>query len=101
VEVQPETRRVVVTTDPDRLLARGLALGDCRWYELPVADEVVEVQVRYRGRRIRCRVELDEGRARVELEEPARALAPGQSAVFYRGDLVLGGGVILGREGAA
>ena len=38
----------------------------------------------------------DEGpaRARVRFDAPQRAVTPGQSVVFYRGDLVVGGGVI-------
>jgi tRNA-specific 2-thiouridylase len=35
-----------------------------------------------------------DGRLLVELETPFAGLAPGQSAVFYRGDRVVGGGVI-------
>ena len=39
---------------------------------------------------------LDDGVAELVLENEQRAIAPGQSAVFYRGDEVLGGGVIRG-----
>jgi tRNA-specific 2-thiouridylase len=54
-----------------------------------------DVQVRYRSRPSRARVVgLGGGRARVELSRPVEAVAPGQCAVFYRGDEVLGGGWI-------
>ena len=45
-------------------------------------------------------VRIADGRARVEMERPIRAVAPGQSAVFYAPDgRVLGGGVIQKEEG--
>ncbi len=41
---------------------------------------------------------LDDGRARVMYDEPQWAPAPGQGAVFYQGDVVMGGGVISGEN---
>lgn len=52
-------------------------------------------KIRYRQADQDCRVELDaEGKARVQFDRPQRAITPGQSIVFYRGDVCLGGGVI-------
>lgn len=54
-----------------------------------------EVAIRYRHKAVSCTVEaLSENRFKVILKKPERAITPGQSAVFYDGDLVLGGGVI-------
>jgi tRNA-specific 2-thiouridylase len=53
----------------------------------------VSVQVRHRGRPLEAEVELDGVGARVALSEQVVA-APGQAAVFYDGDAVLGGGWI-------
>jgi tRNA-uridine 2-sulfurtransferase len=53
------------------------------------------VKTRYRQRDLECSVDVrTAGRARVALRRPARAITPGQYAVFYRGDLCLGGGII-------
>lgn len=53
-----------------------------------------EVAVRYRGATTRARVEAAPEGARVRFDEDVYAVVPGQVAVFYRGDEVLGGGVI-------
>ena len=56
----------------------------------------LEVQLRYRGAAVSVRelTRLPGGRARIALGEPFRGLAPGQSAVLYRHDVVVGGGII-------
>ncbi len=59
---------------------------------LPLSCDVV---VRYRGEPHRCRIcGASAGRLRVTFEEPVTAVVPGQFAVFYAGDRVLGGGRI-------
>ena len=52
-------------------------------------------KIRYGRRVAACRVlPLGDEQARVEFDEPQRAVTPGQSVVFYEGDYVLGGGII-------
>jgi tRNA-uridine 2-sulfurtransferase len=54
-----------------------------------------EVQIRHRGRAVGATARpLDSGRWAVETDDPVWAAAPGQAAVFYRGEIVLGGGRI-------
>ena len=58
------------------------------------------VRIRYRSRPLFCRVRrLGDGRLFVRLLEPASAIAPGQSAVFYDGRRVLGGAFIASQRG--
>jgi tRNA-uridine 2-sulfurtransferase len=63
----------------------------------PAADEFrAEVQIRHRGRVALATVtQLPSGKWQVRTDEPVWAAAPGQAAVFFRGDVVLGGGRIV------
>src|SRR5206468_10780011 len=55
----------------------------------------VTIKIRYSHPGTRATVmQLEDGRAHVRLHDPQRAVTPGQAAVFYDGDIVLGGGWI-------
>jgi len=61
----------------------------------PAHDFRCTVKTRYRQPDQECRVTvLDDGRVRVHADAAQRAVTPGQSAVFYDGEVCLGGGVI-------
>lgn len=93
VGIEPATRRVVVA-DEGALWHRGLVAEGCTWLEAPQAEEAVSVRTRHRGPRVPGRVVIEGDVAHVHLHEPTRAIAPGQAAVVYRGEQVLGGGTI-------
>ncbi|MEQ1571689.1 MAG: tRNA 2-thiouridine(34) synthase MnmA [Myxococcota bacterium] len=97
LRVEPATRRVVVTTDPARLGAMGLRASRGVWHARPEPGESVGVRVRHRGRINPATVDIaDDGSFTARFDEPVRAVAPGQAAVVYRGERVLGGGWIGG-----
>ena len=80
-----------------RLAATGARLGGVSWIAgaAPPAPVRARVQVRYRHAGATASIETEaDGRARIRFDEPVIAVAPGQAAVFYDGDAVLGGGWI-------
>jgi tRNA-specific 2-thiouridylase len=79
----------------DDLLASGALLKDATFAQGVSVPFECEVAVRYRGRAMPARVEaLGAGQLTVRFAEPVHAVVPGQVAVFYQGDRVLGGGTI-------
>ena len=92
VDIQPETRRVVVGTKDD-LLSVGMTVGAVNWIEPPESEAIeAEVQIRYRAHAVPCVIRsLGPGRCEVHFVQSCSAVTPGQAAVFYRGDQVLGG----------
>jgi tRNA-specific 2-thiouridylase len=102
-----EPRYVVELRDPNTavlgtredLAAGGCELAEVNWTggEPPAGSFEAEVQVRHRAAAVPARVEvLSRGSARVRFGRPVTAVAPGQSAAVYRGEELLGGGVIQG-----
>ncbi|MGA9161120.1 MAG: tRNA 2-thiouridine(34) synthase MnmA [Actinomycetota bacterium] len=97
LEVDPVANRVVV--GPGELLARSGAIADrVSWVAgEPPSDGPFEadVKIRYRGEDVPAVVEPAGDRIRIEFRTPQRGVAPGQSAVVYRGPELLGGGRIV------
>lgn len=66
---------------------------------LPAAPVRCKARIRYHHPEQPCTViPLSGDRVRVVFDEPVRAITPGQAAVFYDGDTVLGGGTITSAE---
>jgi tRNA-specific 2-thiouridylase len=95
IEIDDETKRVVVGMK-DELSCIGLSARGVNWLELPKSKEfAAEVQIRYRAPAFPCVIRTDSDDAcEVRFNAPFAAVTPGQAAVFYRGDQVLGGGWI-------
>jgi tRNA-specific 2-thiouridylase len=103
LQVEAGSQRVVVGTDEE--LFRDRCIVDrIRWipFERPVGEVRAQVRIRstHEGAAATVR-DLGGRRAEVLFDEPQRAIAPGQAAVAYDGDLVLGGGWIASESGVA
>jgi len=91
------TRRVTVGDD-SALRARTCFTRDNNWIavESPCSGMRVEAKIRHKHVAAPATLFPDAELVRVEFDEPQRAITPGQAAVFYQGDVVVGGGWIEG-----
>jgi tRNA-specific 2-thiouridylase len=89
----------LIVGEADELGTDELIAKDVNWPSGRVPDEPfrAEVKIRYTAREAWAQVTPLEGgtQVRVQFDAPLRDVTPGQAAVFYDGDLVLGGGVIV------
>ena len=96
LEIQPQTRRLVVG-DERRLLTDHLVVRDVNWLSIgePEGELRARVRIRYRHAEAEAVIRpLSGRRADVRFEARQRAITPGQAAVFYDGEVCLGGGWI-------
>lgn len=96
VELDAVNNRVVVG-DASALEREEFRVNRCNWipFDDPPAEMEVTVQIRYNHPGTPATVvSLGNGEAKVRLHSAQRAITPGQAAVFYQDDLVLGGGWI-------
>ncbi|WP_354009504.1 tRNA 2-thiouridine(34) synthase MnmA [Endozoicomonas lisbonensis] len=87
--------------DNPLLFSEALTASDIFWIagQAPELPSRLTAKVRYRQQDQACTLsEMDDGRYLVVFDEAQRAVTPGQSVVFYSGDICLGGGVIDGRH---
>jgi tRNA-specific 2-thiouridylase len=94
-----ETTNTVRVGRAAALLRQDCEVDDVRWLsgQAPASAFLAGVKVRSHATEADATVIPLGGRARVEFHQPQRALAPGQAAVFYDGDQVVGGGPIARR----
>jgi len=94
VDLDPETNRVLVGSAED-LVSDDFEIDRVNWIGEAEENFEATVKIRYSHPGTRATVTaMENGRARIELHEPQKAVTPGQAAVIYDGDVVVGGGWI-------
>jgi tRNA-specific 2-thiouridylase len=98
-KVLPESSQVVLCTE-EQLVQSECDVGDLSLLDPAIGEGSIEVEVKVRYATPASTATLvpsGNGKLHVRFHEPQRALSPGQSAVFYHGERVLGGGIIQRR----
>ncbi len=81
----------------DKLYSKGFIANEVNWVSMEIPQTTLEVaaRIRYNSPEVKAYITpIDGERIRVEFAEPQKSVTPGQSAVFYDGDVVLAGAVI-------
>jgi len=97
LQIDPASHRVTVGADAE-LATRTLRAGRLNWISIAALTEPMRVQIKIRHRHEPAWgmiTPADGDEIVATFDEPQRAVTPGQSAVFYDGDEVVGGGRIL------
>lgn len=93
-EINAKSNRIIVGRHQDADKSEFL-IGNTHFINKPIKKEVeIKVRIRYNHKEMRAVVHPEKNKIRVIFKQPQFAVTPGQSAVFYNKDLVLGGGII-------
>jgi len=96
IYLNKEKNEVIVGTEKD-LYKDELYATNLNWIAIDGIEGklTATAKIRYRAKESKCEIEvIDKNTIKVKFEKPQRAITPGQSVVFYDGDIVLGGGKI-------
>ena len=92
VKLDSKNNILIVGDDMD-LYEKKLIAKDLNWINKH-SEENIGARIRYGHPIEKCKIKIENSIAKIIFEKPQRAVTPGQSIVFYRGEEVLGGGVI-------
>lgn len=95
VEIDREQNRLVVGREKD-IVQHSLICADPEFVsgKIPTEPIQIEVRIRHRATPITATLSVKDGKGIIATPQKMKGVAPGQAAVFYQGDTVIGGGII-------
>ncbi len=96
IDKNTSTNELIVGLEED-VYSNTFSVSDLHWINEDIKENLnkeLTVRVRHLGKIVSCKLSEDAGSLNVETSEKLFGIAPGQSAVFYDGTRVLGGGII-------
>jgi tRNA-specific 2-thiouridylase len=90
-------RNAVIVGDKEEIFHHSLLASQLNWLAIDRLDRPIKTKARIRYRHQEADAGItpvDEARVYVKFAEPQMAITPGQTIVFYDGDIVVGGGII-------
>ena len=89
-------RLIVSQGEDDRLYTPRAEASEATWIsgEAPGGEVECMVRLRHRQPLQKCRIQISGEKVHMDFDQPQRAVPPGQSAVFYQGDVCLGGAIV-------
>lgn len=95
-KIDPKTNNIVLS-DVEDLFSSSLIVNDLNWISISEPKLPMEVEVRIRNQASFAKATIEnyeESKVMVRFDSPQKSVTKGQSAVFYDGDTVIGGGII-------
>ncbi len=95
IDIDSEKNQVVLGSN-DELFSKELVATNLNWITFEKLEKEMEVdaKIRYKAKESKARIYPIDDKVKVVFENPQRAITKGQSVVFYKDDIVLGGGII-------
>jgi tRNA-uridine 2-sulfurtransferase len=94
-DINPDTNTVMLGEE-EELNRNGIVVGGVNLVKFPSVEDDMEamIKIRYKDKGTMGILKNENGKIRVEFDAVVKGIAPGQSAVFYDGNDVIGGGII-------
>ena len=95
-KIEPKENAIYIAED-NALWKKAFTVNQLNWVSISRPEKIIKCQVKIRNQHqpaLATLSVLDENRIKIEFDKPERAITPGQSAVFYDGEILLGGGII-------